>query len=71
MRKYKFVKNLRREISRVNEEIDKRIIRGYSYKELAKKHKVLISKLNSANRFPSSSFSFLNTFNRVVSTLMF
>lgn len=66
-----FVKELRREINKLNQEIDRRIIRGISYKNLSRRHKILVSKLNSATSYPSSSYGFFDKLNRVVSTFMF
>jgi hypothetical protein len=66
-----FIKELRKEINKLNQEIDRRIVRGISYKTLSRKHKVLVAQLNSATRYPSSSYGFFDRLNRVVSTFMF
>jgi hypothetical protein len=71
MSKHTFIKELRKELNRVNEEIDMRIIKGYSYRTLAKRHKYLVDKLNSVTRYSSSSYGFLGRLNRVVATFMF
>lgn len=71
MSKHTFVKELRKEIAKLNEEIDRRIIQGRSYKALGERHKILVRKLNTVTRYPSSSYSFLGRLNHIVSTLAF
>ena len=71
MSKHTFVKELRKEIAHLNEEIDRQIIRGRSYKSLAERHKVLVRKLSTVTRYPSSSYGFLGRLNYIVSTLVF
>jgi hypothetical protein len=46
---------LQKDIEKVNEEIDLRIIRGLSYKSLSKKHKMMMERLHALNRVASSS----------------
>ena len=66
-----FIKELRKEINILNQEIDKRIIRGLSYRNLSKRHRYLITRLNQATSYPSSSYGFFDRINRMVSTFMF
>ena len=71
MSKYTFIKELRKEIKYLNEQIDRRIIKGYSYKDLSRRHKNLVDKLNSITKYSSSSYGFLGRLNHIVSTLVF
>jgi len=45
MSKHQIVKELRREISKINRIIDLAIIRGVPYREEARRHKFLVSQL--------------------------
>jgi hypothetical protein len=45
MSKHQIVRELRREIRKVNEKIDLRIIQGMSYREESRRHKFLVSQL--------------------------
>ncbi len=47
MSKYTLKKEIHREIKNINALIDMRIIKGISYKDLSRRHKFLISQLNS------------------------
>jgi hypothetical protein len=52
MKRYILIRRVESEIARLNEEIDMRIVRGVSYKALARKHKTLIAELRSLERTP-------------------
>lgn len=45
MSKHQIVRELRREIRKINEKIDLRIIQGMSYREESRRHKFLVSQL--------------------------
>jgi hypothetical protein len=45
MSKHQIVRELRREIKKINEQIDMHIIQGLSYREEARRHKFLVSQL--------------------------
>ncbi len=45
MSKYQIARELRREIKKINEKIDLRIIQGLSYREESRRHKFLVSQL--------------------------
>ncbi len=47
MNKYTLKKEIMKEIKNINTLIDMRIIKGISYKDLSRRHKFLISELNS------------------------
>jgi hypothetical protein len=53
MKRYILIRRLEGEISKLNEEIDMRIVRGVSYKTLSRKHRVLMAELRSLKRTPS------------------
>jgi hypothetical protein len=55
MSTYTLLRRLQKEIEKVNEEIDLRIINGLSYKSLSKKHKVMMERLHALNRVASVS----------------
>jgi hypothetical protein len=46
MSKHQIIKELRREINKINKIIDMAIIRGVSYRDEARRHKFLVSQLN-------------------------
>ena len=50
MSKEKLVKTISREIAQINETIDMKVIQGVSYKQEAKRHKLLISMLADVSR---------------------
>ena len=64
MRKHQTIKTIRRELDKLNQEIDLRIIRGMSYAREARRHKFLIMQLKrlSPQRTMFGSFSFMHTF---------
>jgi hypothetical protein len=57
MSKHQIVKELRREISKLNRIIDLAIIRGVSYRDEARRHKFLVSQLNRLQPRRRSVFS--------------
>ena len=63
MSKHQTIKTIRSEISRLNQEIDLRIIRGVSYTREARRHKFLMMQLKrlSPHRTLFGSFSFMHT----------
>ncbi len=50
MSKHQVIRTLRHEISRLNREIDMRIIRGLSYRRESLRHKMLTSQLQRLTR---------------------
>ena len=62
MSKHQALRAIKNEIKRLNQEIDIRIIKGLSYKDLSKRHKLLMSQLNSitSHSWFARSFSFSN-----------
>jgi hypothetical protein len=66
MKRYILIRRVESEIAKVNEEIDMRIVRGLSYKSLAKKHKALIAELRSLKRTPG----IMNSFAQYASTFL-
>jgi hypothetical protein len=51
-----FTKSAEREIKKLNEEIDRKIISGLSYKNEAKRHKFLLSKIGNSTHIQSYLF---------------
>lgn len=64
MSKHQIIRELRREIAKLNRVIDLAIIRGVSYREEARRHKFLVAQLNrlQPRRSIFSSFSFAHMF---------
>ncbi|HTK33548.1 MAG TPA: hypothetical protein VL335_03350 [Candidatus Paceibacterota bacterium] len=64
MSKHQIVRELRREIAKLNRIIDLAIIRGVSYREEARRHKFLVAQLNrlQPRRSIFSSFSLAHMF---------
>jgi len=60
MSKHQIVKELRREIAKLNRIIDMAIIRGVSYRDEARRHKFLVAQLA---RLKPRKHSIFNTFN--------
>jgi len=60
MSKHQIVKELRREISKLNRIIDMAIIRGVSYRDEARRHKFLVAQLARLQPHRRSIFSTLN-----------
>lgn len=56
MSRNKTIKAIRSEIEKLNKEIDLRIIKGLSYKDLSRRHKFLHSQLENINEFKRSWF---------------
>ncbi|HEY4494676.1 MAG TPA: hypothetical protein VJC02_01075 [Candidatus Paceibacterota bacterium] len=50
MSTYTLIKRIQKEIEKINEEIDIRIIKGLSYKALSKRHKFLSEELSSLKK---------------------
>ncbi len=50
MSKHQFVSSVCKEIDELNTAIDRRIVRGRAYRDLARRHKELTRKLNSLER---------------------
>ncbi len=50
MSKYQFVSSIRREIDELNAAIDRRIVRGRTYRDLARRHKELTRTLRTLER---------------------
>lgn len=55
MSKIKLVYNVQKEIKKLNNAIDLKIIKGLPYKAEARRHKFLMSQFNSFERQPSLS----------------
>ncbi len=66
MSKHQVLRTIKDEIKRLNHEIDLRIIKGMSYKEQSRRHKFLMSQLNTLVRSRPSwfgrSFSAVSSF---------
>ncbi len=59
MSKYQFVSSIRREINDINATIDRRIVRGRDYSDLARRHKELTRALRTIKQKTASGiFSF-------------
>ena len=50
MTKHKTITTINKEINKINEEIDMKIIQGLAYRAEARRHKTLIQKLRSEVR---------------------
>ena len=50
MSKEKLITTLSREIAELNEQIDMKVIRGISYKNESRRHKLLVSMLSDVGR---------------------
>jgi hypothetical protein len=55
---------IREELKRINQEIDRKIVRGKPYRKEANYHKVLLSRLSVLRRraATASAFSFISSF---------
>ncbi len=62
MSKIQLVHNLRKEIKKLNKDIDLKIIKGLPYKAEARRHKFLVSQFYGFYETPRSSW-FRKTFN--------
>ena len=62
MSKHQALRAIKNEIKRLNQEIDIRIIKGLSYKDLSKRHKLLMSQLNNMTSHSWLSRSFARSF---------
>lgn len=63
MSKHQALRVIKSEIKKLNQEIDIRIIKGLSYKDLSKRHKLLMSQLNNMTSHSWFSRSFGFSFN--------
>jgi hypothetical protein len=59
MSKHQAIKAIRTEVSRLNQEIDLKIIRGLSYSKEARRHKLLMSQLYRLSRERVVRFPFI------------
>jgi hypothetical protein len=60
-----FKKAIERELRKLNEEIDSKIVKGLSYMKESKRHKALLRQLNSFKRHTNlfqRSFNLITTF---------
>lgn len=55
MSTYTLMRKLQKDIEKLNEEIDVRIIKGLSYKSLSKRHKMMMERLHSLRRVATPS----------------
>lgn len=66
MSKHQTIREIKQELSRLNKEIDLRIIHGVSYAALSRRHRFLMSQLRrlgpSRLGWFGRSFSFISTF---------
>ncbi len=62
MSTYNSIRKIEREISRLNEQIDLRIVRGLSYKTLSRQHKLLVTELRDLRREAGSEISWSKNF---------
>lgn len=58
MSKYKIVTTIQKELAKINERIDMKILRGESYRQEARQHKALLSQLKHAGGGSMAFFSF-------------
>jgi hypothetical protein len=62
MSKHQTINTIRRELHKLNEQIDLKIIQGQFYKEEARRHKLLLAQLRQIKRREwLRSFSFLTS----------
>ncbi|MES2471130.1 MAG: hypothetical protein V4526_02785 [Patescibacteria group bacterium] len=71
MSKHTLIKELRKELNKLNAEIDMRIIRGKSYKRESQRHKFIVSQLKALQRQPEVSMGWLSRMGQMVSMFMF
>ncbi len=64
MSTYKKLVTIKKEIARLNDIIDRKILRGVSYREEARRHKFLISERRALTQasFFSKTFNLVSTF---------
>ena len=65
MSSHTFKKAIERELQKLNEEIDNKIVKGLSYVRESRRHKALLRQLNSFQRHSSlfqKSFNLITTF---------
>ena len=68
MSKETMVREIKNEIEYLNQEVDLKIIRGYSYKRESRRHKFLLSQLSTLNG--SQTHNWLGKTMRLVSTFI-
>jgi folate-dependent phosphoribosylglycinamide formyltransferase PurN len=71
MSKYRFVREVKRELKQLNADIDLLIIKGRSYRHLAQRHKFLTKELRSLNSRSIIMPGFMRKLGGLVSTFMF
>ncbi len=69
MSKFKIAYNVQREIKKLNNTIDLKIIKGLPYKAEARRHKFLMTQFNSFERQPNFSI-FRRTLGLLTSILL-
>lgn len=69
MSKFKLVYNVQKEIKKLNNTIDLKIIKGLPYRAEARRHRFLMSQFNSFEKQPSFSL-FRKTVNIFTSILL-
>lgn len=69
MSKFQFEKEIEAELKRLNDSIDRKIIRGISYAKESRRHKFLLSQLRNMRRAAGNreawfkkSFAFVSSF---------
>lgn len=71
MSKYRFVREIKKEIKELNMEIDMLIIKGRSYRHLARRHKMLTTELRALNSRSIIIPGFVRRLGSFVSAFMF
>lgn len=71
MSKYRFVREIKRELKDLNMEIDTLIIKGRSYRHLARRHKFLANELRALNSRSIVMPGLMRKIGGFVSTFMF
>ena len=56
MSKFKLARNIKREIKKLNNDIDMKIIKGLPYRAEARRHKFLISQFYTFEKISQESF---------------
>ncbi len=68
MSKYKLAYNVQREIKRLNNTIDLKIIKGLPYKAEARRHRFLMSQFNNFERQPR--YNIFNKFFGLITSVL-
>ena len=71
MSKYTLIKELQKELAKLNSIIDMKIIKGLSYKKESRRHKFLISQLKSLRREAPVESGWFSRMGQMVSMFMF